>query len=131
LHQWCILEEKMPRVKRGTKRKERRSKYLKLAKGYYGAKSRLYKSAKESVERALSFAYRDRRTKKRDFRRLWIIRIGAAARLSGISYSRFMNGLAKADVALDRKVLAEMAVKDPAGFAELATLAQGALDTSS
>jgi large subunit ribosomal protein L20 len=121
----------MPRVKRGTKRKERRSKYLKMAKGYYGAKSRLYKSAKESVERALSFAYRDRRTKKREFRRLWIIRIGAAARLNGISYSRFINGLAKANVALDRKVLAEMAVKDPAGFAELATLAQGSLDTSS
>lgn len=121
----------MPRVKRGTKRKERRSKYLKLAKGFYGAKSRLYKSAKESVERALGYAYRDRRTKKRDFRRLWIVRIGAAARLNGISYSRFMNGLAKADVNLDRKVLAEMAVKDPAGFSELATLAQGTLDTSS
>ena len=121
----------MPRVKRGPKRKERRSKYLKMAKGYYGAKSRLYKSAKEPVERALSFAYRDRRTKKRDFRRLWIIRIGAAARLNGISYSRFINGLAKANVALDRKVLAEMAVKDPTGFAELATLAQGSLDTSS
>lgn len=121
----------MPRVKRGTKRKERRSKYLKLAKGYYGAKSRLYKSAKESVERALGFAYRDRRTKKRDFRRLWIIRIGAAARLNGISYSRFINGLAKANVALDRKVLAEMAVKDPTGFSELVSLAQGALDTTS
>ncbi len=120
----------MPRVKRGTKRKERRSKYLKQAKGYYGAKSRLYKSAKESVERALKFAYRDRRTKKREFRRLWIIRIGAAARLNGLSYSRFMNGLAKADIALDRKVLAEMAVKDPAGFSELATLAQGSLENA-
>jgi len=119
----------MPRVKRGTKRKERRSKYLKMAKGYYGAKSRLYKSAKESVERALSFSYRDRRTKKRDFRRLWIVRIGAAARLNGISYSRFMNGLALADVALDRKVLAEMAVKDPDGFKELASLAKNTLET--
>jgi large subunit ribosomal protein L20 len=121
----------MPRVKRGTKRKERRTKYLKMAKGYWGAKSRLYKSAKESVERALSFAYRDRRTKKRDFRRLWIIRIGAAARLNGLSYSRFINGLTKAGVVLDRKVLAEMAVKDPAGFAELATLAQESVNSSS
>ena len=120
----------MPRVKRGTKKRERRSKYLKMAKGYYGAKSRLYKSAKESVERALSFAYRDRRTKKREFRRLWIVRIGAAARLNGLPYSRFMNGLSKADVALDRKVLAEMAVKDPAAFSELATMAQGALDNA-
>jgi len=120
----------MPRVKRGPKKRERRSKYLKMAKGYYGAKSRLYKSAKESVERALSFAYRDRRTKKREFRRLWIVRIGAAARLNGLSYSRFMNGLAKADVGLDRKVLAEMAVKDPAAFSELATMAQGALDNA-
>lgn len=119
----------MPRVKRGTKRRERRSKYLKMAKGYYGAKSRLYKSAKESVERALIYSYRDRRAKKRDFRRLWIVRIGAAARLNGISYSRFMNGLARADVALDRKVLAEMAVKDPDGFKELASLAKNSIVT--
>lgn len=121
----------MPRVKRGSKKRLRRSKYLKLAKGYYGAKSRLYKSAKESVERALSYAYRDRKVRKREFRRLWIVRIGAAARMNGLSYSVFMNGLKRAGVALDRKVLAEMAMKDPKAFSELAGVARTAVETSS
>lgn len=117
----------MPRVKRGSKRRERRQKVLKLAKGYRGTKSKLYRSARESVERALSFAYRDRRARKRDFRRLWIIRIGAAARAKGMTYSTFMAGLSKADVALDRKQLAELAIHDDAAFTELVGIAQKAL----
>lgn len=117
----------MPRVKRGTKRRERRKKVLKLAKGYRGTKSKLYRSAKESVDRALSYAYRDRRNKKRDFRRLWIIRIGAAARAHGMSYSTFMAGLAKANVGLNRKQLAELAIHDESAFAELAGVAKQAV----
>ena len=117
----------MPRVKRGTHRRQRRKKVLKLAKGYRGTKSKLYRSAKESVEKALGYAYRDRRARKRDFRRLWIIRIGAAARSCDLSYSRFMNGLAKAEVGLDRKQLAELAVRDEAAFRELADVARKAL----
>lgn len=117
----------MPRVKRGTHRRQHRKKVLRLTKGYYGTKSKLYRSAKESVDKALSYAYRDRRARKRDFRRLWIIRIGAAARLCDLSYSRFMDGLAKAEVGLDRKQLAELAVRDEAAFRELANVARQAL----
>lgn len=106
----------MPRVKRGFKARRRRNKVLKLAKGYRGARSKLFRSATEAVDRALNYAYRDRRVKKRDFRALWIARINAAARLDGLSYSRLIFGLKKAEIALDRKVLAEIAVTDPAAF---------------
>ncbi|MBI3662815.1 MAG: 50S ribosomal protein L20 [Acidobacteria bacterium] len=117
----------MPRVKRGTKRLARRKKILKRAKGFFLTKSKLHRSAKEAVDRALRFATRDRRAKKRQFRRLWIQRLGAAARLNGLSYSQFMNGLKKAGIAVDRKVLADMAVRDAAGFAALAAQAKSAL----
>jgi len=117
----------MPRVKRGNKRVQRRKKILKLAKGYRLTKSKLHRSAKESVDRALRFAYRDRRNKKRDFRSLFIIRVGAAARINDISYSRFMNGLKTANIALDRRVLAEIAIKDPETFAQIAERAKAAL----
>jgi large subunit ribosomal protein L20 len=117
----------MPRVKRGTKRIARRKKILKRAKGFFLTKSKLHRSAKEAVDRALRFATRDRRAKKRQFRRLWIQRLGAAARLNGLSYSQFMNGLKKAGIGVDRKVLADMAVRDAAGFAALATQAKSAL----
>ena len=117
----------MPRVKRGNKRLLRRKKILGLAKGYRMTKSKLHRAAKEAVERALQFSYRDRRTKKRDFRGLWILRIGAAARINDLSYSKFMNGLKKSGVTLDRKVLADIAVKDPDAFAELAKTARTAL----
>jgi large subunit ribosomal protein L20 len=117
----------MPRVKRGNKRVQRRKKILTLAKGYRLTKSKLHRSAKESVDRALRFAYRDRRNKKRDFRSLWIIRVGAAARQNEISYSKFMSGLKKASVALDRRVLAEIAIKDPATFTRLTETAKAAL----
>lgn len=116
----------MPRVKRGTKRHNRRKKLLTLAKGYYLNKSKLYKFAKESVERALNYAYRDRRARKRDFRRLWIVRIGAAARTNGLNYNQFMFGLKQAGVVLDRKILADMAVNDPSGFSRLAETAKAA-----
>jgi len=110
----------MPRVKRGTKKSKRRLKILKLAKGYYGARSHNYRTAKEAVERALQYAYRDRRTRKRDFRRLWIIRIKAAAENNGISYSRFINGLNKLNIDLDRKILADLAVNYPQTFMRIA-----------
>ncbi len=106
----------MPRVTRGFKARRRRKKILKMAKGYVGGRHRLFRTATEAVDRALAYAYRDRRTKKRDFRKLWIVRIGAAAKLNGISYSRLIGGLKKADIELDRKVLANMAVLDPAAF---------------
>jgi large subunit ribosomal protein L20 len=106
----------MPRVKRGTKRRARRAKYLTLAKGYWGAKGHNYRTAKEAVEKSLLYAYRDRRNKKRDFRRLWIIRIKAASEQNGLSYSRFINGLKRLHVELDRKVLADMAVHAPQAF---------------
>lgn len=106
----------MPRVKRGTKKRKKRTKVLKLAKGYWGARSRNYRTAKEAVERALLYSYRDRRTRKRDFRRLWIIRIKAAAENNGLSYSRFMHGLRKLNIELDRKILAELAVNSPQTF---------------
>lgn len=117
----------MPRVKRGNKRTQRRKKILGLAKGYRLTKSKLHRSAKESVDRALRFAYRDRRTKKRDFRSLFILRVGAAARSNDISYSRFMSGLKKASVTLDRRILAEIAIKDPETFTQLAETAKAAL----
>jgi large subunit ribosomal protein L20 len=117
----------MPRAKRGNKRLERRKKILKLAKGYRGTKSKLYRSAKESVERGLNFAYTGRKLKKRDFRSLWIVRIGAAARLNGTNYSQLMHGLKVAGVELDRKVLADLAVNQPEAFAAVAAQAKNAL----
>jgi len=117
----------MPRVKRGTKRRQRRKKILKLAKGFYGAKGRLHRIAKLAVEKSLLSAYKDRRRKKRDFRRLWITRINAAAGIQEISYSTLMSGLRKANVGLDRKILAELAVADPQGFAQVASVAKKAL----
>lgn len=118
----------MPRAKRGNKRLERRKKILKLAKGYRGTKSKLYRSAKESVERGLNFAYTGRKLKKRDFRSLWIVRIGAAARLNGLNYSQFMHGLKVAGIELDRKVLADLAANQPEAFTALAGQARTALD---
>ena len=110
----------MPRVKRGTVRRANRKKLAKLTKGYFLNKSKLYKFMKEAADRAGRFAYRDRRRRKRDFRRLWIVRISAAARLNQLTYSQFICGLKKLNVALDRKMLAEMAARDAAAFAELA-----------
>jgi large subunit ribosomal protein L20 len=118
----------MPRAKRGNKRKENRKKVLKLAKGYRGTKSKLYRSATESVERALNFAYTGRKLKKRDFRSLWIVRIGAGARINGLNYSQFMHGLTLAGIELDRKVLADLAANAPEAFAELAGQAKSAID---
>lgn len=114
----------MPRVKRGFKARQRRNKVLKLAKGYRGARSKLFRSATEAVDRALNYAFRDRRVKKRDFRALWITRINAASRINGLSYSKLIHGLKTARVEIDRKVLADLAVSDSAGFAELASLAK-------
>ena len=119
----------MPRAKRGNKRLERRKKILKLAKGYRGTKSKLYRSAKESVERGLNFAYTGRKLKKRDFRSLWIVRIGAAARLNGINYSQLMHGLKVAGIELDRKVLADLAVSQPEAFTAVVVQAKNALET--
>jgi len=119
----------MPRAKRGNKRLERRKKILKLAKGYRGTKSKLYRSAKESVERGLNFAYTGRKLKKRDFRSLWIVRIGAAARLNGINYSQLMQGLKVGGVELDRKVLADLAVNQPEAFAAVVVQAKNALES--
>lgn len=110
----------MPRAKGGPKTRQRRKKVMKAAKGYWGGRHRLYRSATEAVDRALCYAYRDRRQKKRSFRGLWIVRINAAIRLHGLSYSVFINGLKKAGINLDRKVLADIAVNDPAGFARIA-----------
>ena len=117
----------MPRVKGGFKSHRRHKKVLKMAKGYRGGRSKLYRSAVETVDRALNYAYRDRRVRKRDFRRLWIIRINAAARLHGLSYSRFIAGLTKAEVEVDRKILADIAVNDPAAFGKYTEIASAAL----
>ncbi len=117
----------MPRVKRGFKARQRRNKVLKLAKGYRGARSKLFRSATEAVDRALNYAFRDRRVKKRDFRALWIARINAASRENGLSYSRLIHGLKKADVALDRKIMADLAVNDPAGFTAVVETAKAQL----
>jgi len=113
----------MPRVTRGFKARRRRNRVLKLAKGFRGGRHRLFRSATEAVDRALVYAYRDRRTKKRDFRRLWITRISAGAKMNDINYSQFMGGLKKAGVELDRKVLANMAILDPSAFSEVVKIA--------
>jgi large subunit ribosomal protein L20 len=118
----------MARVKRGNKKTQKRKKILKQAKGYYGTKSKAYRIAKQQVDRSLAFAYRDRRQKKRNFRSLWIVRINAAARLHGLSYSRLINGLKLAGSELDRKMLAELAVRQPEAFAEVAATAKQALE---
>jgi len=114
----------MPRVKRGTKRRAKRKKILKHTKGFFLTKSKLYRSAKEAMNRSLRYSYRDRRTRKRDYRTLWIQRIGAAARNNGMSYSQFMHGLKVAGVDLDRKILADMAVREPEGFSALVAQAK-------
>lgn len=114
----------MPRVKRGFKARHRRNKVLKLAKGYRGARSKLFRSATEAVDRALNYAFRDRRVKKRDFRALWITRINAAARINGLSYSKLIHGLKLAKIEIDRKVMADLAVSDPRGFAAIADAAK-------
>jgi large subunit ribosomal protein L20 len=119
----------MPRVKRGNKRLDKRKKLEKLSKGYRGTKSKLYRSMKESVERGLKFAYVGRKIKKRDYRSLWIIRIGAAARLNGLNYSQFIHGLKVAGINLDRKILADLAVTQPHAFAELVGSAKKALES--
>ncbi len=118
----------MARIKGALATRKRRNKTLKLAKGYFGAKSKLFKTAKEAVMKSGNYAYVGRRLKKRDFRRLWITRISAAAKMNGMNYSTFMNGLKKAGIAMNRKMLAELAVNDAAGFATLAKAAQKALD---
>jgi large subunit ribosomal protein L20 len=117
----------MARVKRGVTARARHKKVLKLAKGYYGARSRVYRVAKQAVIKAGQYAYRDRRAKKRQFRQLWIVRINAAARQNGLSYSRFIDGLKKASVEIDRKILADIAVYDQKGFAALVEKAKGTL----
>ena len=117
----------MPRVKRGNKRLNRRKKILRAAKGYWGTKSRLHRAAKEQVLRSLAFGYRDRRRKKRTFRRLWVIRINAAVRQHDLSYSQFIFGLKKAGLELDRKMLADVAVRDPQGFENLVQAAKAAI----
>lgn len=114
----------MPRVKRGVTARARHKKILKQAKGYYGARSRVFRVAKQAVIKAGQYAYRDRKQRKRQFRSLWIVRINAAARQCDISYSRFINGLTKANVSIDRKVLADLAVRDSEAFAELAKIAK-------
>ena len=118
----------MPRVKRGTKRRNSRRKTLALAKGFFLTKSKLHRAAQEAVEKSLRYGFVGRRRKKRDFRSLWIVRIGAACRQAEISYSRFMSGLKKAGVDLNRKILADMAMNDPAGFGALVTQAKAALE---
>jgi large subunit ribosomal protein L20 len=118
----------VPRVKGGSKSRQRRKKIMKLAKGYVGGRGRLYRSARETVERGLVFAYRDRRVKKRTFRGLWITRIGAAAKINGLSYSQLIKGLKQAGVELDRKVLSEIAVADMAGFGQIVQTAKSHLN---
>ena len=118
----------MPRVKRGTKRRASRKKTLALAKGFFLTKSKLHRAAQEAVEKSLRYGYKGRRLKKRDFRSLWIVRIGAACREADISYSRFMSGLKKANVELNRKVLADMAATDAAAFGGLINQAKAALE---
>ncbi|MGH7787661.1 MAG: 50S ribosomal protein L20 [Candidatus Binatia bacterium] len=117
----------MPRVKRGTKGHARHKKIMKAAKGNVGGRRKLYRAARETVEKGLTYAYRDRKVKKREFRSLWIIRINAAARLIGLSYSQLVHGLTKCGIAIDRKVLAELAMKDPAGFNAIADVAKAKL----
>jgi large subunit ribosomal protein L20 len=111
------------RVKRGFKARRRRNKVLKLAKGYRGGRSKLYRTAADAVDKALMYAYRDRRVKKREFKKLWIIRINAAARMNDLSYSKFMHGLKLSGITLDRKILADLAISDPAAFSQIASKA--------
>jgi large subunit ribosomal protein L20 len=120
----------MPRVKRGTVRRAKRKKLLARAKGFYQTKSKLYRAAKEAVDTALKYAFVGRRNRKRDFRRLWIVRINAAARENGLSYSQFIRGLIAAGIVLDRKMLAELAAREPQAFAQIATQAKNALPAS-
>ena len=115
----------MARIKRGVTARKKRRKILKMAKGFFGARSRLLRTATEAVNKAMAYAYRDRRSKKRDFRRLWIARISAAARLNDITYSRLIDGMKKSGIELDRKILADLAVNDPQGFAKLVATARG------
>ncbi len=117
----------MPRVKSNVTRLKRKKQVMKAAKGYYGARSKLWKPAKESVERAWRYAYRDRKNKKREFRRLWVIRINAGARLNGMNYSTFINGLMQAGIEIDRKILSDIAIQDPTAFTALADKARAAL----
>ena len=117
----------MPRVKRGVHARKKRRRVLEAAKGYWGLKSTNYRYAKEQVEHSLVYAYRDRKVRKREFRKLWIVRINAAARQNGLSYNQLINGLHKAEIQLDRKVLADLAVKDPAAFSKVAERAKAAL----
>ncbi len=117
----------MPRTKHSVASHRRKKKILKQAKGFTGGRSKLYRTALEAVNRALSYAYRDRRARKRDFRRLWIARINAAARMNGMSYSCFINGLKKSDIEVNRKMLAELAVNDAEGFSKLADISKGSL----
>ncbi|OQY52948.1 MAG: 50S ribosomal protein L20 [Desulfobacteraceae bacterium 4572_89] len=116
------------RVTRGFKARRRRNKVLKLAKGFRGGRSKLFRTAADAVDKALMYAYRDRRVRKRDFRKLWIVRINAGARMNSLSYSKFMNGLKLAGCELDRKVLADLAVCDPSGFSQLASQATAQLN---
>lgn len=116
----------MARVKRGVQTRSKHKKVLKAAKGYYGSKSTLYRTANEAVMKSMSYAYIGRKQRKRDFRKLWIARINAATRMNGLSYSKFMHGLKKANIDMNRKMLSEMAIHDPAGFAELVELAKNA-----
>jgi large subunit ribosomal protein L20 len=111
------------RVKRGYKSRRRRKKILKLAKGFRGGRSKLFRTATDAVDKALMYAYRDRKVRKRDFRRLWIARINAATRMNNLSYSKFIHGIKLADIEIDRKVLAELAISDPSGFDQIASLA--------
>jgi large subunit ribosomal protein L20 len=120
-----LAKEIIMRIKRGFKARRRRKKVLKLAKGFRGGRSKLFRTAADAVDKALMYAYRDRRVRKREFRRLWIARINAATRLHDLSYSKFIHGLKKAGVELDRKVLADLAVADPSGFAKIVDLAVG------
>jgi large subunit ribosomal protein L20 len=115
----------MSRIKRGVTARKKRRKILKLAKGFFGARSRLIRTATEAVNKAMKYSYRDRRARKREFRQLWIARINAAARLNNISYSRLMDCMKKSGIELDRKILAELAVNDPNGFAQIVTAAKG------
>lgn len=117
----------MPRAKRGTKGRHRHKKILKLTKGYVGGRRKLYRQARETLEKGLTYAYRDRKVRKREFRGLWIIRINAAARQHGLSYSQFMHGLKQGGIGVDRKILADLAVRDPAGFQQFAEQAKAHL----
>jgi large subunit ribosomal protein L20 len=117
----------MPRVKRAVTGKKKRRKILKMAKGFFGARSRLIRTATEAVERSMKYAFRDRRVRKRDFRKLWIVRINAAARLNNIAYSRLINGMKKAHIEIDRKVLADLAVHDARAFSQIVTIAKESL----